>query len=71
MSNSIKINIGDKEVEINSEKIQKMAFIFKALENGWIVKKINNNKYEFSKPGFEKIELDNFLKNHMNFDILK
>ena len=72
MSNSIKINIDNEEFEIDTEKIQKMAFIYKALDNGWIIRKINKNKYEFSKPGFQKIELNNFLKDHMKIkDILR
>lgn len=74
MSNIIKIPIGNDEVsiDITSEKIQKMACIYKALDNGWTVKKLNNDKYEFYKPEFRKVEINNFTNDWLKTkEILK
>ena len=71
---SIKIKIGNEEIDIdvNSEKIQKMACIYQALENGWSVKKINNDKYEFYKSEFKKVEINNFTNDWLKTkEILK
>ena len=57
---------------MNQENITKMIFIFNALNDGWIVKKINNNQYEFIKTinnndYLKQIYLDNnFLNNFIN-----
>jgi hypothetical protein len=58
----LKIKIDEEEVKVNSVKIQKMAFLYHALDHGWTIKKVNNNKYEFDKPGFKKIEVTNLIK---------
>lgn len=74
MSNIIKIPIGKEEVSIdlNSEKIQKMACIYKALDNGWTVKKVTDDKYEFYKPEFKKVDIKNFTNNWLKTkEILK
>jgi hypothetical protein len=34
---------------IDYNNIQKMVFIYKALHDGWSVKKIDNDKYELTK----------------------
>ena len=48
---------------IDNIDLQKMIFIFNALENGWTIKK-NNEKYVFKKKHNNKKEilLDNYLK---------
>ena len=47
-------------------KIQKMAFIYNALENGWNVKK-KNNLYVFEKKhnNSKEVYLDSYLKRFM------
>lgn len=54
-----------EKINVNYKKIQKMAFFYEALENGWTIKKIGDAKYEFIKDGASKLELKNFLKYHM------
>ena len=52
--------------------LQKMVFIYNALEKGWTVNK-NNNSYIFKKnhEGKKEVFLDDYLKHFMteNFDI--
>ena len=60
--------------EINHIKLQKMAFIYNALEDGWTIKK-KNNAYIFTKnhEGKKEVFLDNYLKKFLenNFNINK
>ena len=52
--------------------LQKMVFIYNALDKGWTVKK-NNNSYIFKKnhEGKKEVFLDDYLKHFMteNFNI--
>lgn len=49
--------------------LQKMIFIYNALEKGWSIKKIKDDKFEFKKPkGSEILELNNFIENNLNID---
>ena len=49
--------------------LQKMIFIYNALEKGWSIKKIKDDKFEFKKPkNSEIIELDHFIENNLNID---
>jgi len=52
--------------------VQKMTFLYNALENGWTIKK-KNNLYIFKKnhEGKKEVYLDDYLKRFMkeNFDI--
>ena len=43
---------------MNESNMLKMIFIFNALNDGWLVKKINSNQYEFIK----NINDNNYLK---------
>jgi hypothetical protein len=70
-------NIIETNSIINNEtidlvKIQKMAFIYNAIDNGWTVKK-KNNLYIFSKNHENKKEvyLDKYLRGFIvqNFNI--
>jgi len=54
--------------------VYKMKFIYNALENGWSVRKLNNNNFEFSNQEEhtkKEFYLDNFLKKfiHSNLNI--
>jgi hypothetical protein len=59
---------------MNLKMFEKMAFIYNALDDGWLVKKRNNN-YVFSKPHENKKEIfqDDYISTFMkdNFDINK
>jgi len=59
---NINIMIPEK-IEIDNIILQKMAFIYNALENGWDIKK-NDNKYIFSKnhEGKKEVYLDSYLQ---------
>ena len=48
---------------INHIKLQKMGFIYNALENGWTINK-KNNCYIFKKKheGKKEVYLDDYLK---------
>ena len=54
--------------------LQKMIFLYNALENGWTIKK-RNNLYIFTKnhEGKKEVLLDDYLKRFMldNLDINK
>jgi hypothetical protein len=69
----IKININNK-INLDTLLIQKMIFIYNALDDGWVVKK-KNNLFVFTKnhEGKKEVLLDDYLKRFMeeNFDINK
>ena len=59
------INIETEKDELSPIKIKKMIFIYNALLNGWTVKCIGKDKFEFLKPTAQlkkEITLDNCLK---------
>jgi hypothetical protein len=62
----------DNERNIDYQDIQKMIFIFNALNDGWTVKKIENDKYEFLKDK-EKIKkeviLEECIKKYIKYNI--
>jgi len=60
--NVIDLNM-NKETETDFIKLQKMRFIYNAVESGWNVKKIDN-KFYFSKKheGKKEIYLETYLQ---------
>ena len=57
--------IGEGINQLNMVTIQKMIFIYNAINSGWTVRKIKENKYEFKKPKkkiIRNFKLDNYLK---------
>ena len=44
------------KIKINNLNLQKMAFLYNALENGWQVSK-NNDKYIFIKKHEDKLDI--------------
>ena len=64
MSNSI------NELNIDYIKLQKMAFLYNALENGWTIKK-QDEVYVFTKnhQGAKEIFLDSYLRRFMKENI--
>jgi hypothetical protein len=65
-------NSGD--IKINYLTLQKMGFLFNALEDGWEIRK-HNDKYIFTKKheGKKEVFLDSYLRRFIeqNFDINK
>jgi hypothetical protein len=60
-------NIDTKNIEYKD--VQKMLFIFNAINDGWTVKKIGNDKYEFIKDKEqlkEEIILEECIKKYIN-----
>jgi hypothetical protein len=59
-----------ENIEIDNINLQKMIFIYNALENGWHIKK-NNDKYIFIKNHEEKKEvyLDSYLRKFLETNI--
>ena len=68
------IHLKDNSSEIDIIKLQKMAFIYNALEKGWNVTK-KNDLYIFKKnhEGKKEVYLDDYLRRFVtaNFDISK
>ena len=67
----ITMNISEKP-QLDTIVLHKMLFVYKALENGWEIKK-NNEKYIFTKSHENKKEvyLDTYLRQFLenNLDI--
>ena len=72
-ADNIYIN-NNSDLDIDNIKLQKMIFIYNAIESGWKICK-QNDSYIFSKKheGRKEIYLDNYLKKFLeaNFDINK
>ena len=55
--------------------IQKMIFLCNALNDGWSIKKLKNNKYEFIKNKDQlikkEIDLEEFIKYNLNIENIK
>ena len=70
----MEVAINSKNLNINVVQLQKMAFLYNALENGWTIKK-KTNCYIFSKnhEGKKEVYLDSYLKRFMkeNIDLNK
>jgi len=62
-------------LNINYNVIQKMVFLCNALNDGWSIKKLNNNKYEFIKNKEKlikkEIDIEEFIKNNLNIENLR
>ena len=66
---NINIMIPEK-IEIDNLILQKMSFIYNALENGWDIKK-NGDKYIFLKnhEGKKEVYLDSYLRQFLETNI--
>ena len=63
----------EQEATIDYNDIQKMVFIYNALNDGWTVKKIDTDKFELIKDK-EKIKkeiiLDECIKKYVKYNYL-
>ena len=70
----VDINIDTSNMKIDCIMLQKMIFLYNALEKGWSIKK-KNNAYVFTKnhEGKKEVMLEDYLKRFMleNLDISK
>jgi hypothetical protein len=60
------------ETNIDYTDIQKMILIFNALNDGWTVKKIDNDKFEFIKDNEhikKEIVLEDYIKKYIKYNI--
>ena len=58
-----------KESEI-PEKMNQMIFIYNALQKGWSVKKIKDDKFEFKKTkNAEVLDLDQYMKDFISTNL--
>tara|TARA_B100000902_G_C26433406_1_gene492558 strand:+ start:263 stop:490 length:228 start_codon:yes stop_codon:yes gene_type:complete len=59
-----------KNTNVDSITLQKMVIIYNAIQDGWEVKRKNNN-YIFIKKheGKKEVYLDNFLKNFIKTNV--
>ena len=62
----------NEETILNYNDIQKMVFIYNALNDGWSVKKIDSGKYELTKDNEhikKEIILEECLKKFVKYNI--
>ena len=74
-SDNIDHIVNKLNIDINS--LYKMNFIYNAIQNGWEVKKLENNKFEFKnfnkeirKEFYLESFLDKFVENHLTIENL-
>lgn len=63
----ITMNLDKDKLNIDLIQLQKMAFLFNAVENGWSVRK-ENNYYVFKKnhEGKKEVYLDKYLQQFLS-----
>ncbi len=65
---NITLDIPDNDMTV----IQKMIFIYNALQKGWTVRKLEGSKFEFTKDlEFEKeeVNLEDYLKKFIRYNL--
>jgi hypothetical protein len=58
--------------DIDSTTLQKMIFLYNTLNSGWTVRKITNNKYEFTKPKknvTKEVNLEDYMKQFIQYNL--
>ena len=72
MSNNRQNSVELDDKNINYKDIQKMVFIFNALNDGWTVQKIGNDKFEFTKDKEhlkKEVVLEECIKEYITFNV--
>ena len=62
------------ETSIDYNDIQKMIFIYNALHDGWCVKKLETDKFEFTKDKEcikKEVILEDCIKEYIKYNIIK
>jgi hypothetical protein len=58
------------DLNVDLVQLQKMAFIYNALEKGWTVKKIDNQYIFYKKhEGKKEVYLDTYLQNFIESNL--
>jgi len=71
---SIKVSSNSSEKNIDYNDIHKMIFIFNALNDGWTVKKLDTDKFEFIKDKEQikkEVVLEDCIKEFIKYNIVK
>jgi hypothetical protein len=71
---NIKISSSSSEKNIDYNDIHKMIFIFNALNDGWTVKKLDTDKFEFIKDKEQlkkEVVLEDCIKEFIKYNIVK
>jgi len=71
---NIKISSNSSEKNIDYNDIHKMIFIFNALNDGWTVKKLDKDKFEFIKDKEQlkkEVVLEDCIKEFIKYNIVK
>lgn len=58
--------------KFDKSDIQKMIFMYNAIQDGWTVMKINDTKYEFKKSKdnvSEEVYLDQYIRRFIKYNI--
>ena len=61
--------LDEKNIDLN--QIQKMIFVFNALNDGWTIRKISNDKFEFLKDNEhikKEIILEEYIKKYLRIN---
>ena len=63
----IQVNVDNQSVNLDVIQLQKMVFLYNALQDGWTIKK-QNDYYIFKKnhEGKKEVYLDNYLKQFLS-----
>jgi hypothetical protein len=71
----VQLKINNVDLNVNSNKLHKMIFVFNALENGWTIKKKNKQyiflkNHEGKREIFSEDYLCSFIKDNSNINNL-
>ncbi len=64
----------NRQISVEHKDIQKMVFIFNALNDGWSVQKIGQDKFEFTKDKEhlkKEVNLEECIKEFINFNLIE
>ncbi len=69
----MELSPNNDNISLDRITIQKMVFVFNSLNDGWTVRKIEDNKFEFIKDKGKikkEIVLDEFIKKNLDINNL-
>ena len=69
----MELSPNNNNISLDHITVQKMVFVFNSLNDGWTVRKIEDNKFEFIKDKGrikKEILLDEFIKTNLDINNL-
>jgi hypothetical protein len=69
----MELSPNNNNIPLDHITVQKMIFVFNSLNDGWTVRKIEDNKFEFIKDKGrikKEILLDEFIKTNLDINNL-